>query len=583
MSTLTGWRGRILKVDLETGTIRVIRPDPTVYKKCIGGRGLAGYFLYPEVTRDWTDPRMPLIFMTGPLVDTISPTPGRMTIMSRSPLTGTICDASVGGSFGVQLKRAGWDGILVTGAHHALCGIEIQDERVSIENATDLQGASPDQVIRAKEKSGGSVAAIGKAAENGVRFAGIVVDRHYFAGRGGLGRIMALRNLKYIRVRGSGRTPVHDREDLKAARREIFRLTAASPVLQGELGIRAFGTAALYDLIHQRRMMPTANFRHTCFPSAPDMNAPAFHRRFSPGSYGCSGCHIQCKKRAKDGRSLPEFESLSHFSALVENRDMETVMAANQVCNDSGMDTIEAASTLACHYEFTGTRPEAGDMVSLLEEIAAGRHPDLAEGALRYATSVGHPELAMVVKGQSLPAYDPRGVYGMALAYAVSTRGGCHLRAYPISHEILRKPVATNRFTFSGKARMVKLAEDQNAAVDSLTACKFMFFAASLEEFARAFSAVTGVTMTAQDLQSTGETIVMRERCMNTMNGFNADDDDLPERFFTDSGTGGNGIQVPPLDRNEFLDCRSKYYRIRGLNRNGQPDSDHPSWEEEHD
>ena len=102
-----GWRGRVLKVDLETGSISVVRPDPMVYRRCIGGRGLAGYFLNPEVTRDWTDPRLPLIFMTGPLVDTISPTPGRMTIMSRSPLTGTICDASVGGSFGVQLKRAG--------------------------------------------------------------------------------------------------------------------------------------------------------------------------------------------------------------------------------------------------------------------------------------------------------------------------------------------------------------------------------------------------------------------------------------------------------------------------------------------
>jgi aldehyde:ferredoxin oxidoreductase len=177
----------------------------------------------------------------------------------------------------------------------------------------------------------------------------------------------------------------------------------------------------------------------------------------------------------------------------------------------------------------------------------------------------------MSVKGLELPAYDPRGAYGMSLAYALSTRGGCHLRAYPVSHEILRKPVATDRFTFSGKARIIKIAEDQNAVVDSLTACKFIFFAASLEEYAKAYSAVTGEETTAQDLLKTGERIYYQERIINSLNGFTAEEDDLPRRFFTEAGSSGNAMEIKPIDRDAFLAARARYYRIRGLDEQGRP------------
>jgi aldehyde:ferredoxin oxidoreductase len=160
----------------------------------------------------------------------------------------------------------------------------------------------------------------------------------------------------------------------------------------------------------------------------------------------------------------------------------------------------------------------------------------------------------------------------MALGYATSTRGGCHLRAYPISHEILRKPVATDRFSFEGKARIIRIAEDANAAVDSLTACKFFFFGCSLEEYASAYTSVTGVETSAQDLLLAGERIYYRERMMNAELGFTATDDDLPARFFTEQGTRGAGVEVPPVDRGEFLEARARYYRVRGLATDGRPD-----------
>ena len=264
---------------------------------------------------------------------------------------------------------------------------------------------------------------------------------------------------------------------------------------------------------------------------------------------------------------------MSHFHALLENRDMNVVMAANQVCNDLGMDTISVGATLACHAEVMGRSLKSEEIVPLLKDIAYSRGVGrkLKMGSSRYAAQAGRPETAMAVKQLELPAYDPRGAVGMALGYALSTRGGCHLRAYPISHEILRKPVATDRFSFSGKARIIKIAEDLNAVVDSLTACKFIFFGATLEEYARALYGVTGFSTTGQDLLKTGERIYYQERILNARNGFSARDDDLPRRFFQEPGYCGNDICIAPLDREAFLQARSHYYRIRGLSENGLP------------
>jgi aldehyde:ferredoxin oxidoreductase len=180
----------------------------------------------------------------------------------------------------------------------------------------------------------------------------------------------------------------------------------------------------------------------------------------------------------------------------------------------------------------------------------------------------------MAVKGQELPAYDPRGALGMALAYALSSRGACHLRAYPISHEILRKPVATDRLSFSGKARIIKIGEDLNAVVDSLTACKFIFFAATLEEYAEAYRAVTGIQTTTQDLLTTGERIYYQERLINAANGFNRRDDDLPARFFEPPDNTDAAPAIKPIDRQAFRNARADYYTVRGLDPNGQPRDD---------
>lgn len=572
MPELYGWTGKVLSINLTEKSFTALNPPEKIYRDFIGGKGMAGWYLRPHCTEPWDSPGMPLIFFNGPLVDTTSPTSGRFAVMSISPLTGTVGDSSAGGKFGTEMKRAGWDGIIITGKSSSPCGISVMEGNVSFHDASMLKGKLISEIFSSLPAKG-STAAVGPAAENGVLFANISFDGHSFAGRNGLGLVMADKGLKYIHVEGTGRTKVFNSAELSSAREDIFRLAAASPVLKGELGISEFGTGALYDLMNSRRMMPTDNFRETWFPHAGGMNAWNYREKYETKKTGCSGCHILCKKNSKNGEPIPEFETMSHFSALIGNPDIEKVMAASHICNEAGMDSITAASTIACYMEIEKIAPGKLDFTGLLKDISLSRGEGelLKLGSFRYATLSGNSSSSMTVKGLDLPAYDPRGAYGMALAYVTSTRGGCHLRAYPVSHEILRKPVATDRFSFSGKARIIKIAEDLNAVVDSLTACKFIFFSASIEEYARVFRAVTGIEVYGPDLMTAGERIYYNERIMNSLNGFSASDDDLPERFFSSGGTSDDGITIPSLNRNEFLETRGKYYRIRGLTPEGTP------------
>ncbi|MBU1343858.1 MAG: aldehyde ferredoxin oxidoreductase family protein [Proteobacteria bacterium] len=571
-----GWTGKILQIDLTKKKVETQTQNLDVYNRCVGGKGFGGNYLRQCATLPWDHSDMVICIFTGPLVGTISPTSGRTHIVSKSPLTGLVADSSVGGRLATRLKRAGWDGIVIKGKSRTPVGITIKDRQVEIKDAGTLWGL--DTALAHKQINPGkaALAVIGPAAENGVRFASIAVDRHFTAGRSGLGLCLAQKKIKYILVDGTGHCKVKDPKTLKQAREDILRLTAASPALMGQFGFTCLGTGAVYDLMDNRRMMPTDNFRRTRFEHASRLNAAAYTQAYSPKKHGCLGCHILCKKiGTKNGQqlTLPEFETMSHFTALIGCMDIDLVMQANDLCNRYGMDTISAASTLACRREITGCDYTSQKVLSLLKDMAFGKGEgkDLGLGAQHYAQKMGAPQTAMAVKGMELPAYDPRGAYGMALGYALSTRGGCHLRAYPISHEIFRKPVATDRFSFSGKARIIKIAEDMNSIVDSLTACKFTFFAASLEEYAMAYQAVTGIDTSAQDLLKKGESIYYNERIINALNGFDAKDDDLPDRFFTEPGSGGNRIHIPPVNREAFLKARKKYYDIRGLSTDGLP------------
>jgi len=559
-----------LHINLSNGYSRRIELDPSVSRTWLGGRGIGTFFLHECPTADPLAEEAPLIFAAGPLTGSRIPASGRMMISAFSPLTNTVGSCSAGGGFALQMKKAGLDALHITGRSDRQVIVSVQDGDVKFEDAP-----VPDEILLSDffgsmKRQGGSVAAIGPAAFKGCRYASIMVDGSSASGRGGLGLAMASKNLRAVIMKGSGVIrQARDREAEETARKDILRLFDASPAVMGRAGISRYGTGALVDLMASRRMMPTANYRRTYFEEYRSFCASRIRETQEPKHYACHGCPIACKQ--KSSRDIPEFETLSHFGALNENPDLPSIMEANHLCNEYGMDTITAASTLACLAEIRGERYTGETLVEKVREIIRPTRVGelLRMGSAAMAREMGAPDRSMSVKGLELPAYDPRGAYGMALAYGTSTRGGCHLRAYPIAHEILLKPVATDRFSFSGKARIIKIAEDLNAVVDSIGACKFAFLGASLEEYAKGFSAVTGLNYDTQDLLQLGDMIYCTERHINTVRGFTGKDDMLPDRFYREPGSSGPGIDLPSIDRAAFEEALGRYYRIRGCNPDG--------------
>lgn len=560
---------RTLFIDLSTRDAAISTIAPEASATFLGGRGIGAWLLSSQPAMEPLAEESRLIFSTGPLTGSRIPASSRMMISAFSPLTGTIGSASVGGRLALQMKRSCIDVICITGRSNRQITIEIEDGQVRFIDS-DIPAYMPlSSIFDSFRSFKGSVAAVGRAAFSGCSYASIMVDRAFASGRGGLGRVMATKNLKALAIRGSTKTKACDAEKEELARADIIRLFDASPAIMGRSGISRCGTAALVDLIASRRMMPTANFRRTYFEDYRAFSASRIREARQLRNHACHGCPIACKK--KDDYEIPEFETLSHFGALNENADLGSIIEANRICNEAGMDTITAAATIACLAEIRGERYTGQALVNKVEDIAGAKGDGelLALGSAVLAQKMGSPEKSMSVKSMEMPAYDPRGVYGMALAYATSTRGACHLRAYPIAHEILRKPVATDRFTFSGKARIIKIAEDLNAVIDSIGGCKFAFLGASLEEYAKGLAAVTGLEYDTQDLLRLGDNIYTLERYINTLRGFTRKDDMLPERFFCEPGTHGPGIEVRPIDKTAFNEALSRYYRIRGCNEDG--------------
>ena len=565
-----GWTGRMISVDLSTGTSSVESIPEKLLHSYLGGRGLGVRLMRDSFRIDPSDPALPLIFSVGPLCGTPAPTAARLSVVSRSPLTGTIYDCSAGGRFAWRLKAAGYDLLRIVGESPEAVVLVVTESGAELVKAGHLWGKTVPETVAALE-GGGSVAAIGPAGENGVLYANIMMGEGNSVGRGGLGAVMGRKRLKAVVVNGGHKTAIADPARFEIARKDVMRLFRASPVIFGELGLAEYGTPALVDLMKQRRMAPTENFRRTWFEESDRYSGPALRKGCQAVKDGCYGCPIQCKKSTPEGEHLPEYESVSHFGALNGISDLHAIVRANTLCNDLGLDTISAAATISAWGEARGRFPQAEEMDAILWSIALrqGEGELLSLGSRRLTESLGRPELSMSVKSLELPAYDPRGAYGMALAYCTSNRGGCHLRAYPISHEILRKPVATDRFSFSAKARIIAIAEESNAAVDSLVACKFSFFGATLEEYGELLSAATGVEYTPQGLKEIGNRICLTERFYNCANGFDGRHDRLPERFFLEEGSSGDGISIPPLDRERFTEELQKYYRIRGLTPEG--------------
>lgn len=492
-----GWTGRVLDVDLTTGTIKhrdldEVCPD---YKEYIGGRGLGARILYDEVGPE-TDPLAPenvLIFSTGPLTGTVVSGSGRYCVVTKSPLaypknskapgkSGAIVDSHSGGYWSDELKHAGFDAIIFRGKADHPVYLWVHDREAEIRDAEDLWGKGTSETTGAireeLEVPEAGVTCIGPAGENLVRIAAIINDADKLGygracGRGGVGAVMGSKNLKAVAVLGNMEIKIADPGDLASSARREFRKLRDGPITGAALG--TYGTEVLYNVINGVGILPTCNFQWGMLKEADKASGEALAGEVSSvpklltkTAGCCRGCVIRCGRVTEIPEDLrpeyvtigggegPEYESTWAFGAQCGVTDIVPICEANYLCNELGLDTISTGSTIACAMELcekgyinlpgypAGEKSPFGDgvlVVDLVKKIASREDvgDELAEGSLRLATKQGHPELSMSVKGLELPAYDPRGALAHGLAYATSNRGGCHVRAYLIAAEILER------------------------------------------------------------------------------------------------------------------------------------------------
>ncbi len=549
---------KILRVNLTTGLCWFESLNTETIQEHPGGRALGTALLSGYGGSEPFSADTPLVFTTGPLCCTSAPMSSRCTMTVHSPLTDTIFSNSAGGSFAFALKSCGLAALLIEGACNTPSILQITPDRAEILPAVSLWGADTETAIKKLPEVAGR-AVIGPAGENLVLYASIVTGSGEPFGRGGTGALMGHKRLKAVTVEGDIKTPIADSSSLDTAIEDVMRLFRASPFLLGPLGIHENGDAALTDMLLQRGMLPGENFKSFHGVSA-SINAAGLRSSYQSEAGGCYDCQLACKRLLHDGSVLPEYLSLASFGGLCGQTDLKKIVRLCKICGDLGLDPVSSASTIAAWAEITGNELKRLDIEQLLYQIAIGSGDGklLSQGAARTASQLGQPEKAICVKGLELPPFDPRASTALALAYVTSTNGGSHLPAWPLTTEILRKPVPTDRFTFDGKARLISMFEDANAAFDSLVLCRYASAAIGIEEAAALLAAVTGERYNAADLLKIGRKTIAIERDFNLGKGFTEADDRLPERFFTESANG-----LPPVDMQRFQQELEAYQRIR--------------------
>ena len=584
-----GYRNKVAHIDLSSRTVSVepIREDDA--RKYIGARGLGVKYVFdngPGV--DAESQENILCFMTGPLTGTLVPMSGRMAVVTKSPLTGTVVDSHIGGWTAAKLKWSGFDGLVVKGKADAPVYLYVEDGNVQIKDAADLWGHGVHDTLatlRARHGDDIGMLAIGQAGENKVRFACIINENDRSAGRGGTGCVAGMKNLKAIVIRGDQKNMLQpaDKEKFDAARKEALQTILESAVTKpNQGGLSVYGTNVLMNATNAIGGLPTKNGQHTSYEQAEAISGEAVREHLLVSEPTCHACPVACKKEVevsegpyKVKTESFEYETAWALGANCVNGDAASIAYMIGLCNDYGMDTIELGNAFSTAMEAVekGLVEESLDwgdhqrMAQLAVDVAMRRGfgDVLAEGPARIAVTFGDAQLANVVKGQSIPAYDPRGLKGMGIGYATSNRGACHLRAYTPSSELLGIPEKTDPLAWQGKGALCKLFQDLHAVSDSFDICKFNAFAEGAEEYVGQYAGMTGIEVSVDDLMLAGERIYTLERYYNQLNGFDRSHDTLPKRFLEDPSDGpGSQGQVCELD--QMLD---EYYQARGWTKDG--------------
>jgi aldehyde:ferredoxin oxidoreductase len=588
---------KLLRVDLTSGRFadQIIPRDDLL--KFMGGRGLAAKLLYQENKTgvDPFDPDNRLIFMTGPYTGTYGSFTGFYNVTTKSPLTGAILSAHSGGHWGPMLRKTGYDGVVFFGRAPAPVYLLLTDQGPELRDAKDLWGKDVFETIDVLEErhQKAKAAVIGPAGERRARIAAIMNDHHRAAGRGGAGAVMGSKNLKGVVVHGTKEVPQADPDRLKESFKE-----ATKTVKEKSAAFAKYGTSMVVGITGKAGAIPTKNLQTGYFPDFEKIGGDALINEHFVKNMACARCPLHCGNATKAQKDYqvqtegPEYETLAMFGANLENSNLESIIMANDLCNRYGIDTISCADTIACAFDLfekniisekdtDGLKLSWGDhrvMVRLVEMTGKGEGfgAKIGEGSRRLAAAYG-PEAercAMNVKGMEFPGYDPRGIQGMSLAFATSTRGACHLRATMYVPELFQGVL--DRFTVKGKAQPLKDLQELFTVLDCMVLCKFgarNAFANSWDNMVMLVNAATGHGYTVEGLKKVGERVWTLERMFNLREGLSRKDDTLPDRLFTvpiHDGPSKGAV----VNRGDFEAELDAYYGIWGWSPEGVPSAE---------
>ena len=603
MAELGGYAGKILRIDLTERDVKISRVERSLVAGFLGGRGFNSKGLYDEIPpgADAMGPNNKLFLSTGPLVGTMFPTASRFNISAKSPQTGILGDSNAGGHLAPEIKFAGYDQIVLEGKSSEPVYVFVNDDEIGFMDASHLWGKDvyeTDEIIRSDLGDRGvQTAIVGPAAERGVRFAGVYANLMRAAARTGMGTVMASKGVKALAVRGSGSVEVaHPRafvELVEEIEEEIYAHEQYWPR-------RRMGTTRILMMANAGGFLPTRHYTSGIFEHAEEVSGERLAEEFNVKTRGCFACTIPCSRFyvVKEGEFKglygegPEYEALGSFTSRVGNSDLGLALKANDLCNRLGLDALTAGECISwameLHERGLLTKEETdgldlswgnGDaMLALIEKIAKreGFGDILADGSRAAAEKLGKGrDLAMHVKGLDIIMADPRGLKGFGLGYAVSSRGGDHLRSEPflelsddpaIGERMFGVPEATLRLADRGKGKLVSYFEDWNAVIDALEPCKNIMQNMEILTFDRAskvIEACTGLKMSPADVRRVGERIVNVERAFNVREGIRRRDDTLPRRFreetLPEGASAGTVFDLEPM-----LD---EYYDERGWDR----------------
>ncbi|QNB46338.1 aldehyde ferredoxin oxidoreductase [Thermanaerosceptrum fracticalcis] len=600
---LYGYQGKILWIDLSEKTVNKVDLSADDAYKYIGGSGLGAKILF-STTGAETDPLGPentLIFMTGPFTGTRVPTAGRHAVVTKSPLTGIWAESDIGGTWGTALKKAGIDGLVIVGASNNPVYLWITDSTVEFRNAEHIWGKDTyeiEDIIRSETNHKAAITSIGPAGENLVKFASIMSDGKdgRAAGRSGVGAVMGAKKLKAIAVCGSQNTSVARPEELKKSITKFLPTLVANTKTRKE-----FGTSGALISSEKLGDLPIKNWREGSWVEGSErISGQRMAETILTGRFYCSSCMIGCGRKVEIKNSAygnvdgagPEYETLALLGALCLVDDLEAVAMANELCNRYGMDTISTGGVIAFAMECfehgliteedTGGVSlqwgDAGAVIDMIHQIGQRKKLGkiLAEGVKRAAAQIGGvaEEFALHVKGLEPPAHDPRAFNSLAVAYATSNRGACHLQGFTHPYEIAATIPELNyckpfdRFAVRGKGELTANLQNIMSMCDSLKICKFAVVGGvTLTHMVEWLNLITGWEMTVADFLLTGERLFNLKRLYNVRCGITRKDDTLPPRLLSlKRGSGGAADNLPPLG--EML---SEYYLYRGWDELGRP------------